>query len=80
MNLDNLTTFLGWCSVINLLILSLTSLLLIAGKNTFARIHASLLGMQEMDVKIQYFQYLGHYKIMIIVLNLVPYLALKMML
>jgi hypothetical protein len=36
-----------------------------------------MFGLTDVDVLHTYFQYLGHYKIAILVFNLVPYIALK---
>jgi len=38
-----------------------------------------MFGLNEMDVARAYFQYLAQYKIAIFVLNLVPYIALRML-
>jgi hypothetical protein len=79
MNLDNVTTFLGWCSLINIVLLTVISSLLILGKNAITRLHGKMFGLDDNELKSLYFQYLGQYKILIIIFNLVPYLALKLM-
>jgi hypothetical protein len=43
------------------------------------KIHSSLFGLDEKDLGRAYFQYLAQYKIAIIVFNIAPYLALKIM-
>jgi hypothetical protein len=77
MTLENLILFLGWCSVINIGLLLLTSLILILINNTLAKWHATLFNIDENLVRNRYFQYLSQYKILIIVFNIVPYFALK---
>jgi hypothetical protein len=79
MTADALTEFLGWMSVINIAVLLLSTLGLIAARGLISGIHARLFGLDEKDLGRAYFQYLGQYKIAIIVLNIAPYLALKVM-
>ena len=71
--------FLGWCSVINIGLLMLSSILIIAIRGPVSRIHAKMFDLDESDVRHAYFQYLGQYKIAIIVFNIVPYFALRIM-
>jgi hypothetical protein len=71
--------FLGWCSVINIGLLVLSSILIIAIRHPVSRIHAEMFDLDERGVRHAYFQYLGKYKVAIIVFNIVPYFALKVM-
>jgi hypothetical protein len=77
MTIETLTELLGWVSIINIAILLFSTLALIAMRGVITRIHSSLFGLDEKDLGRAYFQYLAHYKIAIIVLNITPYLALK---
>jgi hypothetical protein len=79
MTIETLTELLGWTSVINLAILSLSTLVVIAMRGTIAEIHSKLFGLDAKDLGRAYFQYLAQYKIAIIVLNVAPYIALKVM-
>ena len=79
MTIETLTELLGWTSVINLAILSLSTLVVIAVRGTIAKIHSKLFGLDVKDLGRAYFQYLAQYKIAIIVLNVAPYIALKVM-
>jgi hypothetical protein len=76
MELNILVTFLGWCSVINLVILSFSSVLLIGFGNNITRLQSRLIGIDENKLLPLYLNYLGNYKIMILIFNLVPYFAL----
>lgn len=78
--LTTVTEFLGWACVINIGILLFTTLAIIALRGRISRIHGQLFGMTEQDLGRAYFQYLAQYKIAILVLNFVPYIALKIML
>jgi hypothetical protein len=77
MTTETLTALLGWTSVINIAILAITTLSLIAMRGFITKVHARLFGMDEKDLGRAYFQYLAQYKIAIIVLNIAPYLALR---
>lgn len=76
MTIEILTTVLGWSSVINIAMLALTSLLLISMRSRIARIHSRLFGIEDRQLPAIYVGYLGTYKLMILVFNVVPYFAL----
>jgi hypothetical protein len=79
MTIGALTELLGWASVVNITILLLSTLALIAMRGAITGIHSKLFGLDEKDLGRAYFQYLAQYKIAIIVLNISPYIALKVM-
>ncbi len=74
-----LTAFLGWASIVNIAVLMLSTVMLIAMRGVISKIHSRLFGLDEKDLGRAYFQYLAQYKIAIIVLNIAPYIALKIM-
>ncbi len=74
-----LTELLGWVSIINIAILMASTFMLIALRGFISNIHSRLFGLDEKDLGRAYFQYLAQYKIAIIVLNLAPYIALKVL-
>lgn len=76
-DLSILASFLGWCTLINVVLLVLSTLAVIIAKPAVKKVHKKLFGMAAADLDAFYFTYLGHYKIAIIVFNLVPYCALK---
>jgi len=77
-SLETLTAFFGWCAAINIALLTLVSIMLAAMRGPISQIHAKMFGLGEEDLSRAYFQYLAQYKIAVIVLALVPYIALKM--
>lgn len=79
MTAETLTELLGWASVINIALLILTTIMVIAVRGTISKVHSSLFGLDEKDLGRAYFQYIVQYKIAIIVLNIAPYFALKIM-
>lgn len=79
MTVESLTELLGWASIVNIAILLFSTLLLIAMRGAIANLHSKLFGLDEKDLGRAYFQYLAQYKIAIIMLNITPYIALKIM-
>lgn len=78
-NLATLTTFFGWCTVINFAVLILASISLLSMRNWISSVHSSMFGISKKQLSNQYFQYLANYKILIFIFSFVPYLALKIM-
>lgn len=79
MTTAELTTMLGWSAVINTLVLLLSTISLIALRSSIASIHNKLFGLDDKNLGQAYFQYLSQYKIAILMLNIVPYAALRIM-
>lgn len=77
MTLDTLTALFGWMTVINFGLLIFSTLMLTACRNRIIRIHNSLTGLEAETLMPAYLYFLAFYKLLIIVFNLVPYLALK---
>ena len=71
--------FLGWCSVINIGLLIFSGIFVVLFRGPISRIHAKMFNLDESNMSRAYFQYLAHYKIAIIVFNIVPYFALRIM-
>ena len=78
-DMQTLTTFLGWCSVINVIALLVASLMLMLMRDFVAGIHGKMFGVGTEEMSLAYVAYLANYKIAIIVLNIVPYVALRIM-
>ena len=71
--------FLGWCSAINLGMLLLSTIMLLVMRGWIVNIHAKMTGVSEEELPRIYLEFLGSYKTFIIVFNLVPYIALRVM-
>jgi hypothetical protein len=79
-SMETLAAFLGWCTLINMGMLTFASLMLVSMRGTISKIHGNMFGLEDADLSRAYFQYLAQYKILIFVFNLIPYLALRIML
>tara|TARA_B110000858_G_scaffold194218_1_gene248186 strand:- start:37769 stop:38014 length:246 start_codon:yes stop_codon:yes gene_type:complete len=78
-NIQVITIFVGWCAVINMGIYLLSALALMGFKGPVRKIHSKLSGLSSEKLDELYFNYLGSYKMAIIILNIAPYFALKLM-
>ena len=78
-SMETLAAFLGWCTLINMGMLTFATLMLAAMRPSISKIHGSMFGLEEADLSRAYFQYLAQYKTAIIVFSLTPYIALKLM-
>ena len=78
-SLDLIQTFLGWCSVIGIGLLLFSALTVMLFRDQVSELHARIFNLKKEDVFRAYFQYLAQMKILIIVLNIVPYFALRIM-
>ena len=78
-SLETITAFFGWTTVINFVLLAVASLTVIAARESIARLHGRMFGLESVDLSRAYFQYISQYKITIFVFSLAPYVALKLM-
>ncbi len=79
MTIEQLTTLLGWCSVINIGVLAFSAIAIVSLKGVAVRIHSAMFQVDPSNLPSTYFQYLGNYKIAVLVLNIVPWISLKLM-
>lgn len=79
MDIKTTTTFLGWCTVINigLLILAMFAWMLV--NESVSPLAATMLGLTQDELEVAFVYGLMIYRAGIFLLNLVPYVALKIM-
>ena len=77
--LSQLTTLLGWTSLINIGILILMGIFLIALKSLIMPIHSKMFNIPAEDLTRIYFKYLGGYKMLVMIFFIIPYISLKVM-
>lgn len=77
--IDIFREFFGWCAVINIGLLMVSTVLVVLLRGVITRIHGSLFNLDEQSLSEMYMQYLAQYKIATIVLSIVPYFALFIM-
>ncbi|MCX4193653.1 DUF6868 family protein [Methylophaga sp. OBS1] len=78
MEIASLIALFGWMTVINFALLIFSTLILTMFRTAVIRVHTRVTGLEENALKPVYLYFLGFYKVLIILFNLVPYLALKL--
>ncbi len=74
-----ITEFFGWCAVINISLLAVMAISLSVAGDWVAGIHASLYSVPRERLPEIYFRYLAHFKLVVLIFNITPYVALKLM-
>ncbi|QDV47646.1 hypothetical protein Enr13x_75570 [Stieleria neptunia] len=77
-SLEVLLAALGWCTLMNLGMLTVTTLLLVVWGEAIGRLHQRWFRLEKRELQREYFRYLANYKLLLLVFNLVPYLALRL--
>ena len=76
MNLDQITEMFKWMTIINVVVLILSFVLIVALRKFMCRIHGRMFGITEDKVAALAYGYLGIYRLLVLVFNIVPYVAL----
>ena len=79
MDVQMLTKFFMWCSIINGAFLVLSLFLLTVFQDFIYSVHSKLFPMSRETFKVLIYSFLGGYKILIFVFNLVPYVVLEIL-
>ncbi|TDJ04544.1 MAG: hypothetical protein E2O68_08045 [Deltaproteobacteria bacterium] len=77
--MESLTTFFGWCSIINMGFLLYSATFLMLGRNWAVKMYSKFYGISEEAATNELFRFVATYKIMAIIFSIVPYFALKIM-
>ena len=80
MALKTLKTFFFWMTVINFLILLISTVGVVALTQEMKVIHSHLFHVPSDALSQIYLEYLGWYKLLWMIFNLVPYISLRVML
>ena len=78
-SIETLATFFGWCTAINFGILMLGLLFFSVFHKFAGKLSAKMFGITEVDAKATFFRVFQQYRLALVVLNIVPYLALNIM-
>ena len=78
-DLSTLATFLGWTLLLHMGFLFLAMLVLTTGKGFVISLQTKVLSISEEELNSLYIQFLTNYKLGIILLSFIPYVALKIM-
>jgi len=76
MDIGTLTSFFGWCTALNLGLLILTSIMCISFADFSYRMNHKFFSISRDAFNTALVCFIGFFKILVIVFNLIPYLAL----
>lgn len=76
MDIQMLTRFFMWCTILNLGLLVLSSLILAFAGDFVYRIHSKWFPMTRETFNVAIYSFIGLFKIVWLVFNVVPYVAL----
>lgn len=79
MDISQLTEVLGWASVLNLAYLLLATFSLIFMKGRMVNLHKRFIDLDECTLSKKYFDFISVYKVVTLVLIVMPYISLKIM-
>ena len=79
MDIHMLCVFFMWCTIINAGLLVFSSLILAFAGEWIYRLHTKLFPMSKETFNVVLYSWLGLYKMVFIMFNLVPYIALLIM-
>ena len=79
MQLEQLTEFFQWMSIINVGLFVVSCVLIMLLKGVVTQIHSKLFGLEPNQAAAINYAFLGGYKLLILVFNIVPYVALLLM-
>ncbi|MDE3271186.1 DUF6868 family protein [Pseudoalteromonas sp. G4] len=77
MAIEQIVSFLGWSTIVNMVILSVSAVLLLLFRQSIVTIHSQLFNVEHKALNLLYVQYFAFYKVLIVFFNLVPYVILK---
>jgi len=78
MSMEQIIEFFKWMTIINIGLLLFSTLAVMALKTLMLSMHSKMFGVTETQISVAVYAYLGLFKVLIIVFNIVPYLALLM--
>jgi len=77
MDIRTIKEFFKWCTIINVALLGFSAIMIIAAPEFIYGAHGQLFHMPREAFDVVLYSFLGLYKIVILVFNLVPYVALR---
>lgn len=76
MTIEQIREMLGWCSLINGVLLIVMFVLVTAARPLVYKMHSKLFPITESQFNIAIYSFLGIYKLLVYVFNIIPWLAL----
>ena len=77
MDIELLTNFFMWCSIVNISLLVLSFLLWLVASDRIYALHGTWFPMPRQTLNVIFYCLLGLYKIIVFVFNIVPWVVLE---
>ncbi len=76
MDIQTLTTFFMWCTILNVALLVFSSLICFCAGDWAYRMHNKLFSISRETVNVVMYSFIALYKLLVFVFILIPYIAL----
>ena len=76
MDIQILTKFFMWCTILNIALLALSSLMCMCAGDWVYQIHSKWFSISREAFNVAIYSFIGLYKVLVFVFNLIPYVAL----
>ena len=77
MSIETIREFFMWCTILNVALLLLSSLICVCAGDWAYRIHSKLFSISRETFNVAIYSFLGLYKIFVFVFSLIPFIALS---
>ncbi len=77
MSLQLIEQFLFWCGLINTGMLMISFIMILFMKRLIFKTHGKMFGLDEDFISKALYTYVGFYKILIFMFNIIPFIAVK---
>ena len=79
MTMETLRAFFGWCTILNWAVLLLWFVMLLVGSGFVYRVHGRLFDLDTAQLRAIHYRAMAYYTTGIMLFNLAPYLALRIL-
>ena len=76
MDVQTLTQFFMWCTIINVGLLTLSAVICVCASDWVYGIHSKWFSVSREAFNMAFYGFIGIYKILVLVFNVIPYVAL----
>ena len=76
MSIETIREFFMWCTILNVALLLLSSLICVCARDWAYQIHSKLFSISKETFNVAIYSFIALYKMLVIVFNLIPYIAL----
>jgi hypothetical protein len=78
MDIQTLTAFLMWCTILNFVLMSLSFLICVFASDWAYRLHCIWFPLPRETFDVMLYSFIGLYKFMFFFFNVIPYVALRL--